>query len=85
MLRSQRDGTCCRGTETEEQIQKRLRNARAELEEGKTSGIFDHLLVNDEFESCYASFKVVFSHLLWTLFVHFLLFSVLSSSGSEIF
>ncbi|CAA7395440.1 unnamed protein product [Spirodela intermedia] len=46
-----------RGTESEEQIQKRLRNARAELEEGKTSGIFDHLLVNDEFESCYADFK----------------------------
>ncbi|XP_078430003.1 guanylate kinase 1 isoform X1 [Wolffia australiana] len=46
-----------RGTETEEQIQKRLRNALAELEEGKNAGVFDHLLVNDDFESCYKSFK----------------------------
>ncbi|KAF8403811.1 hypothetical protein HHK36_011917 [Tetracentron sinense] len=46
-----------RGTETEEQIQKRLRNARAELEQGRSSGLFDHLLVNDDFEMCYKSLK----------------------------
>lgn len=46
-----------RGTETEEQIQKRLRNAKAELEEGKSSGLFDHLLVNDDLEACYERLK----------------------------
>lgn len=46
-----------RGTETEEQIKKRLRNAKAELEQGKSSGLFDHILVNDDLESCYASLK----------------------------
>ncbi|KAJ4789896.1 Guanylate kinase [Rhynchospora pubera] len=45
-----------RGTETEEQIQKRLRNARKEIEEGK-EGLFDHVLVNDDLESCYANLK----------------------------
>ncbi|KAF3643002.1 Guanylate kinase 1 [Capsicum annuum] len=46
-----------RATETEEQIQKRLRNARAELEQGKSSGLFDHNLVNDDLESCYKNLK----------------------------
>ncbi|KAL3533806.1 hypothetical protein ACH5RR_007327 [Cinchona calisaya] len=46
-----------RGTETEEQVQKRLRNARAELEQGKSPGLFDHVLVNDDLETCYASLK----------------------------
>ncbi|XP_049392991.1 guanylate kinase 2 [Solanum stenotomum] len=46
-----------RATETEEQIQKRLRNARAELEQGKSSGLFDHILVNDDLESCYENLK----------------------------
>lgn len=46
-----------RGTETEEQVQKRLRNARAELEEGKSSGLFDHILVNDNLDTCYESLK----------------------------
>lgn len=46
-----------RGTETEEQVQKRLRNAKAELEEGKSSGLFDHILVNDNFDTCYESLK----------------------------
>ncbi|XP_068637568.1 guanylate kinase 1-like isoform X2 [Aristolochia californica] len=48
-----------RGTETEEQIQKRLRNAKAELEQGKTSGLFDHLLVNDDLEACYTNLKKI--------------------------
>ncbi|KAH0464379.1 hypothetical protein IEQ34_007165 [Dendrobium chrysotoxum] len=48
-----------RGTETEEQIQKRLGNARAELEQAKTPGLFDHMLVNDELESCYQNLKKI--------------------------
>lgn len=51
--------TIDRGTETEEQIQKRLRNALAELEQGKSSGLFDHILVNDNLEPCYANLKVL--------------------------
>nr|KAJ0187093.1 hypothetical protein LSAT_V11C900466420 [Lactuca sativa] len=48
-----------RGTETEEQIQKRLRNAKAELEQGKSSGLFDHVLVNDDLEACYERLKKI--------------------------
>ncbi|RWW43947.1 hypothetical protein BHE74_00050340 [Ensete ventricosum] len=47
-----------RGTETEEQVQKRLRNARAELDEGRSPGLFDHILVNDDLETCYENLKV---------------------------
>ncbi|OAY43185.1 guanylate kinase 2 [Manihot esculenta] len=46
-----------RGTEAEEQILKRLRNAEAEMEQGKSSGIFDHILYNDELEECYENLK----------------------------
>ncbi|KAM7272121.1 hypothetical protein ACFE04_031335 [Oxalis oulophora] len=46
-----------RGTETEEQIQKRLRNAKAELEQGESSGIFGHILYNDNLEECYENLK----------------------------
>ncbi|XP_043692241.1 guanylate kinase 2-like [Telopea speciosissima] len=46
-----------RGTETEEQIQKRLRNAKMELEQGKSSGLFDHMLINDNLETCYETLK----------------------------
>ncbi|TYH47130.1 hypothetical protein ES332_D11G390400v1 [Gossypium tomentosum] len=46
-----------RGTETEEQIQKRLRNAKAEIEQGKSLGIFDHILCNDHLEKCYDNLK----------------------------
>ncbi|KAE8098806.1 hypothetical protein FH972_016843 [Carpinus fangiana] len=46
-----------RGTETEEQILKRLRNAQAEIEQGQLSGIFDHILYNDNLEDCYESLK----------------------------
>ncbi|KAJ9695778.1 hypothetical protein PVL29_010983 [Vitis rotundifolia] len=48
-----------RGTETEEQIQKRLRNAKAELEQGQSSGLFDHILVNDDLDKCYENLKVI--------------------------
>ncbi|GER25884.1 guanylate kinase [Striga asiatica] len=46
-----------RATETEEQIQKRHRNAKAELEQGKSSGLFDHILVNDDLGACYEKLK----------------------------
>ncbi|KAM7263316.1 hypothetical protein ACFE04_000999 [Oxalis oulophora] len=48
-----------RGTETEEQIQKRLRNAKAEIEQGTSSGIFDHMLYNDNLEECYEDLKKI--------------------------
>ena len=48
-----------RGTETEEQIQKRLSNARAELDQSNSPGLFDHLLVNDDLETCYENLKVI--------------------------
>ncbi|KAM0827291.1 hypothetical protein ACQ4PT_068287 [Festuca glaucescens] len=46
-----------RGTETEEQIQKRLRNAREELDQSNTPGLFDHFLVNGDLEACYENLK----------------------------
>ncbi|KAK6127329.1 hypothetical protein DH2020_038930 [Rehmannia glutinosa] len=46
-----------RGTETEEQIQKRLRNAKAEIEQGNSPGLFDHILVNDDLKTCYENLK----------------------------
>lgn len=48
-----------RGTETEEQVQKRLSNAKAEIEQGQSSGIFDHTLYNDDLEECYKSLKKI--------------------------
>ncbi|GAB4843842.1 Guanylate kinase 2 [Ancistrocladus abbreviatus] len=46
-----------RGTETEEQIQKRLQNAKVELEQGRSPGLFDHILVNDDLEACFKCLK----------------------------
>ena len=57
-----------RGTETEEQIQKRLRNAKGELEQGRTPGLFDHMLVNDNLDACYQTLKVIIAALLCILF-----------------
>lgn len=48
-----------RGTETEEQIQKRLGNARTELDQANSPGLFDHILVNDDLETCYENLKVI--------------------------
>ncbi|ESQ52912.1 hypothetical protein EUTSA_v10016777mg [Eutrema salsugineum] len=48
-----------RGTETEEQIQKRLRNAEAEIKEGQSSGIFGLILYNDNLEECYKKLKTL--------------------------
>lgn len=61
-----------RGTETEEQILKRLRNAKAEIEQGKSSDIFDHILYNDKLEECYESLKVIcccFTHIFVNPFI----------------
>lgn len=46
-----------RGTETEEQIQKRLRNAKAEIDQGNSPGLFDHTLINDDLQTCYQNLK----------------------------
>ncbi|KAH7430195.1 hypothetical protein KP509_09G087700 [Ceratopteris richardii] len=46
-----------RGTENEEQIQKRLKNAKAELECGRDSSIFNHYLINDDLDECYSELK----------------------------
>ncbi|GAB2267003.1 Guanylate kinase 2 [Dionaea muscipula] len=46
-----------RGTETEVQIQKRLQNAKVELEQGRSPGLFDRILVNDDLEACYERLK----------------------------
>ncbi|KAL6539819.1 Guanylate kinase 2 [Orobanche hederae] len=46
-----------RGSETEEQVQKRLRNAKTEIELGNSPGLFDHILVNDNLETCYENLK----------------------------
>lgn len=48
-----------RGTETEEQVEKRLRNAMIELKEGKSSGLFDYILINDNLQTCYENIKVL--------------------------
>ncbi|CAM6000279.1 unnamed protein product, partial [Sphagnum balticum] len=47
-----------RGTESEEQIQKRLRNAKAELERAKDSTLFDHILINAKLDEAYENLKV---------------------------
>jgi hypothetical protein len=48
-----------RRTETEEQILNRLQNAEVEMEQGKSPGIFDHILYNDNLDDCYESLKVM--------------------------
>ena len=48
-----------RGTETLKHIQKRLRNARAELHQSNEPDLFDHLSVNDDLETCYENLKVI--------------------------
>jgi len=50
-----------RGIETEEKIQKRLRNAQAELDQSNSPGLFDHLLVNDDLETYYENLKNLLS------------------------
>ncbi|CAK9275861.1 unnamed protein product [Sphagnum jensenii] len=47
-----------RGTESEEQIQKRLQNAKAELERAKDPTLFDHILINGKLDEAYENLKV---------------------------
>ena len=42
-----------RGTEKEESIQKRLEQAKKELEYSKTPGVHDKIIVNDDLEKAY--------------------------------
>ncbi|KEZ46097.1 Guanylate kinase [Scedosporium apiospermum] len=42
-----------RGTETEESVQKRLTQAKRELEYSKTPGVHDIIIVNDDLETAY--------------------------------
>lgn len=42
-----------RGTEKEESIQKRLKQARVELEYAKTGDVHDLIIVNDDLEKAY--------------------------------
>ena len=42
-----------RGTETEASIQKRLAQAKLELEYSKTPGVHDIIIVNDDLETAY--------------------------------
>ncbi|XP_057982142.1 guanylate kinase 2 [Malania oleifera] len=46
-----------RGTESDEQIKKRVHNAAAELEQGKSPDLFAHILENDDLEKCYINLK----------------------------
>lgn len=46
------------GTEKEEAIEKRLKNARREMERSSDTSLFSHLIVNDDLETTYAKIKV---------------------------
>ncbi|UYV65869.1 hypothetical protein LAZ67_3005764 [Cordylochernes scorpioides] len=46
-----------RGTETEEQLQKRLAQAHEEINFGTTPGNFDLIIINDNLEKAYTQFK----------------------------
>jgi guanylate kinase len=46
-----------RGSESEETLQRRIGNARAELEYGLASGNFDRVVVNDDLESAVRDFE----------------------------
>ncbi|KAF6844119.1 Guanylate kinase [Colletotrichum musicola] len=46
-----------RGTEKEESIQKRLNQAKVELEYSKTPGVHDKIIVNDDLEKAYGALE----------------------------
>lgn len=48
-----------RGTESEEQIATRLRTAREEVESVQEQGLYDHVIVNDDFEAAYKQLEAV--------------------------
>lgn len=48
-----------RKTETEENIRKRVANAKGEMQFMNDKSLFDHVVVNDDFDFCYAQFKEI--------------------------
>ena len=50
-----------RGTDSEETILKRIRNARQEMEH---AGKFDRIILNDQIDSAYLELKTVVAHVL---------------------
>ena len=48
-----------RGTESEEQITTRLRNARDEMASLEETGLYDHIIINSELESCFKELQTV--------------------------
>lgn len=46
-----------RGTENENDLQKRLNQARIELEYANTPGVYDKIIVNDDLERAYKKFE----------------------------
>ncbi|GJP72577.1 hypothetical protein CLOP_g3292 [Closterium sp. NIES-67] len=48
-----------RGTETEEQVEKRLGNARKEMDAGKDATLFNHTIINDNLDAAYSKLKAL--------------------------
>jgi len=48
-----------RGTESEEQIQIRSKNSKVEMESVGESNLYDAVLVNDDFESCFGQLEKI--------------------------
>jgi len=48
-----------RGTETPEKIEIRMQTSKKELEYTKREGFFDHIIINDDFETAYGELKAV--------------------------
>ncbi|BFI43329.1 guanylate kinase [Marchantia polymorpha subsp. ruderalis] len=48
-----------RGTETEDQIQKRLKNAKIEMDRSTDTTLFDHLVINDNIDVAYEQLKKI--------------------------
>jgi len=46
-----------RGTEKEEEAQKRLAQARVELEYAETPGVYDKIIINDDLEKAYTELE----------------------------
>ncbi len=57
-LKERLDG---RGTETPEAIQKRIKNAKKELER---SHVFDHIITNDDLDKAYQKLKLILSEVI---------------------
>lgn len=53
-----------RGTETEEQIAVRLENSRKEIESINDPDLYDHIIINNDFDACFEQFKAVASRAL---------------------